>query len=119
MIDPQAGDALHLELKGRLDPTMSGDDEVCAVDQDRIGEAKALDAARDLFDLFSAMGAGIARVGPQHLRCQVFEGSSSTSACRLGGFVSGGFSRDVMLMRFGVHRAAPSSDPHAPERREA
>lgn len=44
---------------------MSGDDAVSVVDQDRVGEAEALDASGDLLDLLSRMGSGVATIGAQ------------------------------------------------------
>ena len=40
----------------RRDATMSGDDAVLPIEQNRIGEAEFLDAFGDLLDLFSTVG---------------------------------------------------------------
>jgi hypothetical protein len=52
---------------------MSGQDPVLAIDQHRIGEAKAADAFRDLPDLLSRMDAGVTRPGPQTVNGQGFK----------------------------------------------
>jgi hypothetical protein len=48
-----------------FDPPVSGDDLVFIADQDRVGEAEALDAPGDLRDLLLRVGAGVARIGAQ------------------------------------------------------
>jgi hypothetical protein len=47
-------------LLGRFDPAMARDDFTIIIDQDRVVEAEAFDAPRDLLDLLRRMGARIA-----------------------------------------------------------
>jgi len=49
----------HSEHPGCLDPAMSGDDGILAVDKDRIGKPEALDTIGNLFQLFLGMCARI------------------------------------------------------------
>jgi hypothetical protein len=49
----------------RLEPRVPGDDAILAVDQDRVREAKGLDAAGDQGNLIRRVGPGIRRVGHQ------------------------------------------------------
>ena len=39
---------------------MTGEDTVIVIDEDRVGEAEALDRVRDLADLLTGMGPGVA-----------------------------------------------------------
>jgi hypothetical protein len=57
-----------------FDPPVSGDDLVFIADQDRVGEAEALDAPGDLRDLLLRVGAGVARTGAQAGNRHLVEG---------------------------------------------
>ncbi len=56
------------ELRSR-NPAMTGEDHVLAVDQDRVGEAKAADAVGDLSDLFFRMRSRVVGPGPKWADC--------------------------------------------------
>ena len=56
-------DGLQAKLRGGVPAGVTGDDSIGFVDQDRIDEAKFLDAVADLTDLLLRVGARVAWVG--------------------------------------------------------
>jgi hypothetical protein len=67
-------DALHAKELGGCDTPVPGDDLVVVADQNRIGEAEALDAVGYLAQLFLGVGARIAGIGPQAGDARRFDG---------------------------------------------
>jgi hypothetical protein len=58
-------DRLQAKHFGSLEPAMPGNDGALAIHQDRVGEAELADAVGDLADLLRAVGARVARIGPE------------------------------------------------------
>jgi hypothetical protein len=48
---------------GGFDTTVTSEDLVISIDQNRVGEAEALDAVGDLPDLFPGMSPGVSGIG--------------------------------------------------------
>jgi hypothetical protein len=66
VLDTDSRDGFDAQKLGRFDPTVTGDDLIIAVDQNRIDESKFADGLSDLVDLFSGMNARVTRIG---LKC--------------------------------------------------
>src|SRR5262249_891993 len=62
-VDAKAWDGLHPQKLGGFDTTVTSEDLVVSVDQNRVGEAEALDAVGDLPDLFPRMSPGVSGIG--------------------------------------------------------
>lgn len=61
VLDANAGDRVHSQGLGSLDPPMPGKDGVGLIDQHRIGEAEGPDRLRNLLQLLFRMGSSVAR----------------------------------------------------------
>jgi hypothetical protein len=81
VIDPQARRRGHPDLSRRLHAAMAGEDAVFAVDQDRIGEAEATNALRDLTGLLARMGSGVARPWPELVKRNNFNKAGGHRVC--------------------------------------
>ena len=63
MVSMRTQNLCHRQKGSGLDATVSSEDHVLAVNQDRIGEAEDPDAVGDLPDLFARMSARVAPIG--------------------------------------------------------
>src|SRR5262249_44748843 len=62
-VDAKAWDGLHPQKLGGFDTAVTSEDLVISIDQNRVGEAEALDAVGDLPDLFPRMSPGVSGIG--------------------------------------------------------
>jgi hypothetical protein len=69
---PPARHRLHLEELGRLQPSMTGENVVVSVDQDRIGETVLADARGDLAALLARVRTGVPGIRPQLAWREIF-----------------------------------------------
>jgi len=74
-------DPLEPQELRRFDPPMAGDDLMLVANEDGIGEAKPLDAGRNLLELPLGMGPGIASVRTKRTGADVLEVHAEVDCC--------------------------------------
>ena len=88
MVYPNGWNVRHAKGYGRSDSGVTGHDAVRPVDQNRIDEAKLLDAGCNLFDLSGRVCAWIGGAGSEFAGILIFDGQRLHDASQTRGVPS-------------------------------